>query len=161
MKPNLFVLAAIASLAGALYLGWHGPFRPGPGEGGAPTAAGRKFVTPLGVIPLKNGVRVTTDLHDGFVRTDSHDARFTTKFVISLSADEIEPFLAGEGLKKGARYGTSRVPRWQGGRAAVERGAPEVPHYQSPQRPRAPRPDAGQSLGKWARDDRQIEIRGN
>jgi len=54
---------------------------------------GKPFVTPLGVIPLRDGVRVQADLRNGFVRMPSRDPRFETKFVISLSVDDIEPFL--------------------------------------------------------------------
>jgi hypothetical protein len=54
---------------------------------------GPRFVTPLGVIPLKDNVRITPDLRNGFVRQDSQDPRFRTKLMISLSADRIESFV--------------------------------------------------------------------
>jgi hypothetical protein len=53
----------------------------------------KAFITPLGVIPLQNGKRVQADLRDGFVMTASQDPRYQTRFVVSLSADEIQPLL--------------------------------------------------------------------
>jgi hypothetical protein len=86
MKRCLSLVLVVLLVSARVYYRWQRTVRAAP-------ANESHFVTPLGVIPLQNNVRVSPELHNGYIREESHDPRFQAKVIVSLSADQIEPFV--------------------------------------------------------------------
>jgi hypothetical protein len=93
MKPSRTFLVLVIGIVSGFCVSLWGWQQTCTVQDGVPQELGKPFVTPLGVIPLQNGAPVKADLRNGFVQTPSSDPRFQTKFVVSLSVPDIQPFL--------------------------------------------------------------------